>query len=214
MPNVSPTIHIVDDDESFRAGVANLLGACGYGVKQYASAEQLMRDPPIGEFGCILLDLQLPKLSGLELQGHLALTCCTVPVIFVSGRRDIAATVKSIKAGAEDFLTKPISKKDLLASIEAALARCKETQEKNTRIASLRLLHSGLTPRENEVFALLVRGKPHKQIAHVLGNSERTVKMHRHNLIEKFKVRSLAELTMIAERLGLLSSNGASQSDG
>jgi len=106
MPNVSPTIHIVDDDESFRAGVANLLGACGYGVKQYASAEQLMRDPPIGEFGCILLDLQLPKLSGLELQGHLALTCCTVPVIFVSGRRDIAATVKSIKAGAEDFLTK------------------------------------------------------------------------------------------------------------
>ena len=156
----------------------------------------------------------MPGLSGLELQDQLALLGCTVPVIFVSGRGDIAATVKSIKAGAEDFLTKPISKKGLLASIEAALARYKETLEKNTRIAGLRSVHSALTPRETEVFALLVRGKPHKQIAHVLGNSERTVKMHRHNLIGKFKVRSLAELTMIAERLGLLSSSGASQSDG
>jgi FixJ family two-component response regulator len=214
MPNVLPTIHIVDDDQSFRAGVANLLGACSYGVKQYASAEQLLREPPIGEFGCILLDLRMPGLSGLELQDRLALLGCTVPVIFVSGRRDIAATVKSIKAGAEDFLTKPISKERLLASIEAALARHKEALEKNARIAGLRSLHSALTPRETEVFALLVRGKPHKQIAHVLGNSERTVKMHRHNLIGKFKVRSLAELTMIAERLGLLSSNGVSQSDG
>ena len=214
MSNVLPTIHIVDDDESFRAGVANLLDACSYGVKQYASAEQLLRDPPIDDFGCILLDLQMPGLSGLELQDQLALLGCTVPVIFVSGRGDIAATVKSIKAGAEDFLTKPISKKGLLASIEAALARYKETLEKNTRIAGLRSVHSALTPRETEVFALLVRGKPHKQIAHVLGNSERTVKMHRHNLIGKFKVRSLAELTMIAERLGLLSSSGASQSDG
>ena len=127
-----------------------------------------------------------------------------LPIIFLSGHGDIPTSVRTIKAGAEDFLSKPAPKKLLLEAIERALKRYDETHERYVRLGAFRELFSTLTPREREVFALVVRGKLNKQIAHDLGASERTIKAHRHNVMEKFKVKSLAELVSIAEKLGLL----------
>jgi FixJ family two-component response regulator len=205
MRNRSPTIHVVDDDASFRRAMGDLLSACDYRVALYESATQLLRaPPPSAEPACILLDVQMVGLSGPQLQTHLIELGCRLPIVFVTGHGDIPTTVQTIKAGAEDFLTKPVLKETLLRAIERALVRYGDMREQDSRVAALRSLHSQLTPREHEVFALLVRGKPHKQIAYALGTSERTVKMHRHNVMQKFRIQSLAELAVVAERLGLL----------
>ena len=132
-----------------------------------------------------------------------------LPIVFVTGHGDIPTTVATIKAGAEDFLTKPVRQEKLLAAIERGLARYEKLREQDDQIAKLRSLLSQLTPREFEVFALLVRGNAHKKIAHAIGTTERTVKLHRHNVLQKCQVHSLAELAVIAERLGLLSATGA-----
>src|SRR6516162_6509575 len=205
MTTLPPIIHVVDDDASFRAALGELLSACGYRVALYESAEQLLKTLPGGDRGCILLDVQMAGLSGPQLQDQLAELGCRLPIVFVTGHGDIPITVRTIKAGAEDFLTKPVPKERLLEAIKHALVRYEEMRAKDGRIAMLRARHSRLTSREHEIFALLVRGNPHKQIAHALGTSERTVKMHRHNVMQKFEVQSLAELAVAAERLGLLS---------
>jgi|SRR6516165_4077266 FixJ family two-component response regulator len=207
MTNVVPIIHVVDDDASFRQAIGEVLNACGYRVALYESASQLLETPLSGEPACILLDVQMAGLSGPQLQAHLAEQECRLPIVFVTGHGDIPTTVQAIKSGAEDFLTKPVPKERLLEAIKRALVRYKEMHEYDSRIAVLRSRFSRLTPREHDVFELLVRGNPHKQIAHVLGTSERTVKMHRHNVMQKFEVQSLAELAVIAERLGLLPGN-------
>jgi len=205
MTTLPPIIHVVDDDASFRAALGELLSACGYRVALYESAEQLLKTLPGEDRGCILLDVQMAGLSGPQLQDQLAELGCRLPIVFVTGHGDIPITVRTIKAGAEDFLTKPVLKEKLLEAIGRALIRHEQMREQDTRIAALRSLFSRLTPREQEVFTQLVRGKPHKQIAYALGTSERTVKMHRHNVMQKFQVQSLAELAVAAERLGLLS---------
>ena len=205
MTTLPPIIHVVDDDVSFRTALGELLRACGYRVALYESAEQLLKMLPGGDRGCILLDVQMAGLSGPQLQDRLAELGCRLPIVFVTGHGDIPMTVRTIKAGAEDFLTKPVLKEKLLEAIGRALIRHEQMREQDTRIAELRSLLSRLTPREQEVFTQLVRGKPHKQIAYALGTSERTIKMHRHNVMEKFQVQSLAELAVAAERLGLLS---------
>jgi FixJ family two-component response regulator len=203
--DVSPIIHVVDDDTSFRRATGDLLSACGYRVALYESATQLLKaPPPSGEPACILLDVQMVGLSGPQLQTQLIELGCRLPIVFVTGHGDFPTTVQTIKAGAEDFLTKPVLKETLLRAIEQALVRYGDMREQDSRMAVLRSLRSLLTPREHEVFALLVRGKPHKQIAYALGTSERTVKLHRHNVMRKFRIQSLAELAVIAERLGLL----------
>jgi FixJ family two-component response regulator len=143
-------------------------------------------------------------LNGLQLQNRLSELGCRLPIVFISAHGDIPTTVQTIKAGAEDFLTKPVTKERLLEAIQRALARYEVKQTQEDRISVLRSLFAELTPREREVFDLLARGKPHKQISYELGISERTVKLHRHQLVQKLKVRSLAELAVIAERLGLL----------
>jgi FixJ family two-component response regulator len=215
MTNVPPPIiHIIDDDASYRTAIGDLLSACGYRVALYESATRLLKTPPSGEPACIILDVQMPGLSGPQLQDHLAELGSRVPIVFMTGHGDIPTSVRTIKAGAEDFLTKPIRKERLLEAIKRALVRYEEMREQDSRIAAMRSLHSRLTPREHEVFALLVRGNPHKQIAHALGTSERTVKMHRHNIMQKFEVQSLAELAVIAERLGLLPVSGSSGNEG
>ena len=172
------------------------------------SAAQLLETPLGDEPACILLDVQMAGLSGPQLQDRLAALGCRLPIVFISGHGDIPTTVQTIKAGAEDFLTKPVEKERLLAAIDRALVRYEEMREQEGQIAALRLRLSRLTPREHEVLAMLVRGKLHKQIAHELGTAERTVKLHRHNLMQKFEVRSLAELAVIAERLGLVPTPG------
>jgi FixJ family two-component response regulator len=204
------TIHIVDDDASFRTSVGDLLTASGYRVSLYESAQEFLKNPTTDEPACVLLDVQMAGLSGPQLQNHLAEVGRKLPIVFITGYGDIPTSVQTIKAGAEDFLTKPAPKEKLLEAINRALARHKKLQEESGRVAALRSLLDRLTPRERDVFMLLIRGKPHKQIAFELGTSERTVKLHRHNIVEKFEVRSLAELAVIAERLGLLP---ASRSD-
>jgi FixJ family two-component response regulator len=206
--DASPIIHVVDDDPSFGAAIAELLEACGYRVALHSSAMQLLAAPLGSDRACILLDVQMPGVDGPQLQARLSELGHRLPIVFLTGHGDIPTSVQAIKAGAEDFLTKPVGKDKLLQVIERALAHGAQTRAEDHRLASLRLLIARLTPRERDVFDLLVRGKPHKQIAYALGTTERTIKMHRHNLMQKCRVQSLADLTVIAERLGLLQAPG------
>jgi FixJ family two-component response regulator len=197
-------IHVVDDDRSFRNAVANLLRASGYEVALYDSGDQFLKNPPGASPGCILLDVRMSGISGLELQDRLSDLDATLPIIFLTGHGDIPASVKAIKAGAENFLTKPVAKATLLEAVERALQRNAERREQHSRLSGLRQRVSELTSRENEVFALVVRGRLNKKIAYDLGVSERTVKAHRHNIMQKLQVRTWAEAVSIAERLGML----------
>jgi RNA polymerase sigma factor (sigma-70 family) len=203
MSEPSPTIHVVDDDESFRSAIAELLGAYGYKVSLHETARKLLESSLGDGPACILLDLQMAGLNGLQLQDRLSELGCRLPIVFISAYGDIPTTVQTIKSGAEDFLTKPVAKERLLEAIQRALARYETRRAQEDRILVLRSLFALLTPREREVFDLLTRGKPHKQISFELGISERTVKLHRHQIVQKLKVRSLAELAVIAERLEL-----------
>jgi RNA polymerase sigma factor (sigma-70 family) len=205
-----PVIHIVDDDASFRTAVGRLLRASGYEILAYESAQQLL-ERLAGDSvpGCILLDVQIPDLSGPELQDHLIKKGSTLPIIFLTGHGDIPTSVKAIKAGAEDFLTKPVTREQLLASIERAIARHERTKQQRDRVDSLRSLAGKLTPRESEVFKLVILGKMNKQIAHELGTTERTVKAHRQRVMQKLQVQSLAELVSIGERIGVLSESAS-----
>jgi len=206
---VVPVIHVVDDDPAFRWAIGELLRACDYRVELHASAAGLLEKPPGDEPACILLDVQMAGCSGPQLQDQLAALGSVPPIIFVTGHGDIPTTVRAIKAGAEDFLTKPVGRKRLLEAIERALAHGEEARERDGRAAALRSILARLTARESDVFALLARGKPHKQIAYALGISERTVKFHRRNVLQKFGARSLADLAVAADRLGLLSKQGS-----
>jgi FixJ family two-component response regulator len=197
-------IHVVDDDASFRTAIERRLRLAGYEVATYASAEQLLDHlPAVERPACLLLDVKIPGLSGPELQRRLIELGSTVPVVFVTGQADTATTVRAIKAGAEDFLTKPVSPEQLIDAIERALARQEAARSQRDKLDSFRSLVLSLTPREWQVFDLIVRGKINKLIAHELGMTERTVKAHRHQVMEKMQVGSLAELVSIAERLGM-----------
>jgi FixJ family two-component response regulator len=199
-----PLVHIVDDDAAFRTSIARVLQASGYRVALYESGDRLLEAPPSVDPGCILLDLRMAGLNGLELQDRLHQHGIILPIIFLTGHGDIPTSVLAIKGGAEDFLSKPVPRKVLLAAVERALARYQEAYQRHARLASLRALVDTLTPRESEVFALVVRGKLTKQIAFQLGTSERTIKAHRHSIMEKLGVQSLAEAVSIAERIGML----------
>jgi FixJ family two-component response regulator len=200
----TPVIHIVDDDPSFRTAISRVLKVSGYEVADYESAACFLRAMENARPGCIVLDVKMPALGGLQLQEELAKLSLNWPIIFMTGHGDIPTSVRAIKAGAEDFLSKPLSRQTLLEAIERALVRHAAMQQKQDQIDSLRSLVSTLTLREAEVFALMVRGKPNKQIAHLLGTSERTVKAHRHMVMSKLQVQSFAEAVSIAERVGLL----------
>ena len=204
MTEPAPVIHVVDDDPSFRSSIGRLLEASGYRVALYASGDQLLRSPPGSDPGCIVLDLRMAGLDGLQLQQRLRDLQTLLPVVFLSGHGDIPASVQAMKSGAEDFLTKPVSKATLLEAIERALKRHDETRERSARLAQLRQLVASLSPKERDVFMLVVRGKLNKLIAHELGMAERTVKAHRHNIMQKLNVGSVAEAASIAERLGML----------
>jgi FixJ family two-component response regulator len=198
-------IHIVDDDDSFRTAMERRLKIAGYQVATYPSAQQLLdRLPDENEPGCILLDVQIPGLSGPELQGRLNELGSKLPIVFLTGHADTPTTVRTIKAGADDFLTKPVDSEQLLGVIERALMRHAALRGERRKIDEMEALVASLTPRERQVFALVVRGKLNKQISHELGATERTIKAHRHQVMEKMKVQSLAELVSIAERLAML----------
>ena len=203
MTAAPPTVHIVDDDAPFRTAIRRVLEASGYRVALFDSAEQLLAELAAGEPGCILLDVRMPGLSGPQLQERLAALGNRLPIVFLTGHGDIPMSVQAIKAGAEDFLTKPVAREKLVASVERALARDAQQRAHDGELEALRTRVSRLTPRESEVFALVVRGKLNKQIAGELGTAERTVKAHRQKVMEKCEARSLAELVRMAERLGM-----------
>ncbi len=200
----APLIHIVDDDASFRTAISRVLQVSGYEVAQYDSAASFLRAIENAKPGCILLDVYMPDLGGLQLQDELVKLSQGWPIIFMTGQGDIPTTVRAIKAGAEDFLSKPISRETLVAAIQQALVRHAAKQQSEDQVSSYKSLIATLTPREAEVFALMVRGRPNKQIAHLLGTSERTIKAHRHVVMQKLRVQSFAEAVSIAERVGLL----------
>ena len=200
-------VHIVDDDASFRTAMELRLKHAGYEVATYASAQHLLdRLPSESVPGCILLDVRIPGLSGPELQERLSELGSTLPIIFVTGYPDIPTTVRTIKAGAEDFLTKPVSSDELLQAVERAIAHHEATCRLKGKLDIVRSRIATLTPREREVFELVIRGNTNKQVARALGGTERTIKAHRHRVMEKMQVQSLAELVSLAERVGVLDS--------
>ena len=198
------TVHVVDDDASFRKSVARLLTASGYQVAHYESAIQFLDTANVEACGCVLLDVRMPDLTGLQLQERLAQMRKSLPIIFLTGYGDIPTSVRAMRAGADDFLTKPVDLTALTEAIERALVRDRCSRADAERLDAMRSRYDTLTPKEREVFALIVRGKLNKVAAHELGTAERTIKWHRHNIMEKLGVQSLAELVSIAEHLGLL----------
>ncbi|CAN5486353.1 response regulator transcription factor [soil metagenome] len=202
--SLAPIVHIIDDEESLRVALSRLLAASGYRVEMHESASHFLDSPRVNQPGCILLDINMPGLSGVQLQQHLITEHCEMPIIFLTGHGDIAMSVRAIKAGAEDFLAKPVAKADLLDAVQRALERYRNAHSAQSNLQELRNRIKLLTARENEVFNLLILGQLNKQIAYQLGNTERTVKAHRHAIMEKMQVRSVAELATIASQLGIL----------
>jgi FixJ family two-component response regulator len=205
-------VHVVDDDDSFRTAIERRLKHTGYEVATYPSAQHLLdRLPHENGLGCILLDVRIPGLSGPELQGRLSELGSTLPIVFLTGYPDVPTTVRTIKAGAEDVLTKPVSSEELLRAIESALAHHEARRSLKSKVEIVHAQIASLTPREREVFELVIRGKTNKQAAIALGTTERTIKAHRHRVMEKTQVQSLAELVSLAERAGILGETSGSR---
>ncbi|MBZ9790314.1 response regulator transcription factor [Rhizobium sp. 3T7] len=200
---MKPVVHIVDDDESYRTATARLLSAYGVKVEAYESGDQFLAGLPSCEPGCVLLDLQMPGQSGLQIQRRLCELAPLLPIVFLTGEGDIKAGVDAMKAGAQDFLEKPSSVAVLMETIERALAQYERRRAEHERLQELRTLMASLSAREAEVFGMIIRGQLNKQIAYALGISERTVKVHRHQVMEKLGAKSLAEVVSIAADIGL-----------
>ena len=198
-----PTIFIVDDDASFRDAISRLLRAGGYPVQTFASATEFLQSARTDAPGCVLLDLQMPGPSGLDLQSALVRSENPLPVVFLTGKGDIPSSVHAMRAGADDFLTKPVKKAVLFPAIERALARDAQEREQRVRRRELRARFDALTPREREVLAHVLSGQLNKQIAVDLDASERTIKAHRANLMAKLQVQSVAELAHLGHEAGI-----------
>ncbi len=204
MNDGKPIVRLVDDDESFLTAAARMLRASGFAVKTYASAVEFLAQPELDVPGCVLVDLQMPGLSGLDLQEALAKAGNLLPVIFLSGRGDIPNTVQAMRRGAEDFLTKRAPKEELLEAVKRALLRDASERAERARLAALSAPFARLTPRELEVLKHVVHGRLNKQIAYDLGIHERTVKLHRTAITTKLGVHSTAELTKLWIEVGRL----------
>jgi len=197
-------VHVIDDDASWRRSVERLLAAAGYRVALHESAEAFLATAELDAPGCILLDMRMPGLTGLQLQQHLLERRQPIPIVFISGHGDIPSTVLAMKSGAETFLTKPVDADVLLKTIEQAMLRSREEHDRRGQLDALRSRVDSLTPTERKVFAMVVRGTLNKRIAVELGTAERTVKWHRQHIMQKLQAGSLAELVSLAERLGLV----------
>jgi FixJ family two-component response regulator len=203
MPLSPHTIFVVDDDASIRKSLGRLLKSAGHAVEAFASAAEFLHREHFEGVGCLILDVQMPDLNGIELQKALAEKDYCLPIIFITGHGDIPMSVRAMKSGAVDFLPKPFSDDVLLKAIEQALARCRQERETRSEISEIRSRLAALTPREREVLEHVVTGKLNKQIAADLGAAEKTIKVHRGRVMQKMKVQSVAELVRIAEKAGI-----------
>ena len=196
-------VFVVDDDASFRESLKDLIQSIGLRVEEFASAEAFLRSKRLDVPGCLVLDVRLKGLSGLDLQKRMAEADIEIPIIFITGHGDIPMTVQAMKAGAVAFLTKPLRDQDLLDSVHDALQRDRKNRELRANVEELHSRYRSLTPREREVVALVAAGLLNKQIAGELGTSEASVKVHRQHVMEKMGAGSLAELVRMADRLAI-----------
>jgi len=204
MMAVAPMVFVVDDEPSVRRSLTRLLASAGYTVEAFASAREFLARAPYAGPCCLVLDVRMPGLSGLELQETLAAAGRRMSIVFVTGHVDVPMSVRAMKRGAADLLTKPVDDKVLLAAIQRALAKDVADLGEEARVADVRKRVKLLSPRETEVFALVVTGMLNKQIASALGISEKTIKVHRARVMEKMRAGSVAELVRLADRVGVI----------
>jgi len=203
VPSEQPIIHVIDDDASLRSAIEDLLHSVGLQVRLYASPQEFLDAPRPDAPGCLVLDVRLPELSGLDFQKQLAGTAMELPIVFITGHGDIPMSVRAMKAGAVEFLAKPFRDQDLLDAIQAAVARDRTRRTEARTDAELHRRVASLTPREHEVFVQVVAGRLNKQIAAQLDLSEARVKAHRAQIMRKMQADSLPDLVRIADRLGI-----------
>jgi FixJ family two-component response regulator len=201
MSEAAATVFVVDDDKSILRALTRLLKAEGFAIETFSSPRDFLERPSHDGPGCLVLDLQMPGVSGLEVQEAVSGAGRALPIVFVSGHGSVPSSVKAMKAGAIDFLTKPFDDGQLLAAIRNGLARSVAMRAERSGLDDLRRRIASLTPREREVFPLVARGLPNKQIAGLLGTAEKTVKVHRARVMEKMGAGSLADLVRMAERV-------------
>jgi RNA polymerase sigma factor (sigma-70 family) len=199
----APIVYVVDDDADIRNGLKALFESVGLRCEVFGSAAQFLTRNAPDEVSCLVLDVRLPGLSGLDVQDALAAAQISIPVVFITGHGDIPMTVKAMKAGAVEFLTKPVRERDLLDAVGAALQRDRLRRDREDEMRDLRRRFKALSAREQEIVALVTAGLLNKQIAAKLGVSEVTVKVHRHNAMQKLGARSVADLVRMADALGL-----------
>jgi FixJ family two-component response regulator len=203
-----PTVFLVDDDSSVRKALTRLIRAAGYESRAFSSAREFIESKPeTAGIACLVLDVRMPDLNGLDLQQALHAANISLPIVFITGHGDIPMSVKAMKAGAVDFLPKPVHEKTLLPAIEQALARSSRQQTAAAELQGIRRRVNALTRREREVMEQVVSGMLNKQIAHKLGTVEKTVKVHRARVMDKMGVHSVAELVRMAEKVGIPGKN-------
>ena len=208
MSEAVPVVHLIDDDTSFLTATARLLRASGLRVKAFDSAQSFLEYLHAEVFGCVVVDLNMPGMTGPDLQAALGEAGCALPIIFLTGQGDIPTTVRAIRSGAEDYLEKRVPKEQLLAAIGRAVDRNAREQAEHSRLRETRARFNSLSDREREVFEHVVQGKLNKQIAADLGIHERTVKLHRTAITTKLRLPSVAELTVLAHQVGVIPNQG------
>jgi FixJ family two-component response regulator len=205
MNETLPIVFVVDDESDVGVSIKRLLHSVGIEARHFPSAGEFLRAKRPDAPGCIVLDVRLPDLSGLDLQQELAKTNVDLPVIFVTGHADIPTTVRAMKAGAVEFLTKPFREQELLEAVQRAISRHRQTRDQRASMRVLQSRYELLTPREREVYPLVASGLLNKQVAAELNTSEKTIKVHRGQLMQKMEAHSLSDLIRMAEQLGVLS---------
>jgi FixJ family two-component response regulator len=205
MTERQPIVYVIDDDESIRETLSSLIRSVGLGVQLFSSAKEFLESNHPDAANCLVLDIRLRGMSGLDFQRKLGDSGIAIPIIFITGHGDIRMSVRAMKAGAVEFLTKPFRDQELLDAIHLALEKDRQRRERGTEVAQLQARLSLLTPRERQVLPLVVSGLPNKQIAAELGITESATKVHRSNLIRKMRADSLPDLVRMAEKLGFTS---------